>query len=213
MHTVDLLRGRGIPPKTTLLGILIAAMAALVPLCATAALLDRYFENQVFLDIQAHALTGAAKEQDSYSQAITERADLEKKKADIQKTLAEIVTFADRNIQWSPIFTTLAQNMPQEMIVTSLQAVRKNTAVIIPSENNPEINIRLTIPKRSLVIDVAGKKNLDHDASVMMLRNGLAASTALAEKLEDVVISHGAGVAAGEGAVSYKVVCVFEQKR
>jgi len=213
MHTVDLLRGGGIPPKTTLIGILIAMVAALVPLCATAALLDRYFKNEVFLDIQAKELAAATQEHNSYSEAIRERADLEKKKAEIQKTLAEIVTFADRNIQWSPIFTTLAQNMPEEMIITSLEAERKNTAVIIPSQNNPETNIRLSIPKRSLVIDVAGKKNLDHDASVMMLRNGLAGSAALADKLEDVVISHGAGAAAGEDAVSYEVVCVFEQKR
>ena len=213
MHTVDLLRGGGIPPKTTLVGILIAAVTALAPLCATAALLDRYFGNEVFLEIQAHALAGASLEHDSYSEAIRGRAALEKKKADIRKTLSEVVTFADRQIQWSPIFTTLAEHMPEGMIVTSLEAVRKNTAVIIPSEDDPETNIRLTIPKRSLVIDVAGKKNIDHDASVMMLRNGLAGSAALAEKLEDVVISHGAGGAGEEGVVSYEVVCVFEQKR
>jgi len=213
MHTVDLLRGGGIPPKTTLVGILIAAVTALAPLCAAAALLDRYFGNEVFLEIQTQALAIESQEQDSYSEAIKERTALEKKKADIRKTLSEVVTFADRQIQWSPIFITLAEHMPEEMIVTSLEAVRKNTAVIIPNEDDPETNIRLNVPKRSLVINVAGKDNADHDASVMMLRNKLAGSAALAEKLEDVVISHGIHGAAEEGIVSYEVVCVFEQKR
>lgn len=213
MHTVDLLRGRGIPPKTTLAGIVIAAVIAVAPLCTTAALLDRYFANEVFLEIQAQALAIESREHDSYSEAIKERTALEKKKADVQKTLSEVVTFADGHIQWSPIFITLAEHMPEEMIVTSLEAVRKNTAVIVPSEDDPETTVRVTIPKRSLVIDVAGKEDVDHDASVMMLRNGLAGSDALAEKLEDVVVSHGAGGGAEEGTVSYEVVCVFEQKR
>ncbi|MBN2269015.1 MAG: hypothetical protein JXN61_00275 [Sedimentisphaerales bacterium] len=213
MHTVDLLRGRGIPPKTTFVGIVIAAVTALAPLCTTAALLDRYFQNEVSLEIQSRALAVETQEQDSYSEAIRERTALEKRKADAQKTLSEVATFADSHIQWSPIFITLAEHMPEEMIVTSLEGVRKNMAVIVPSQDDPENTVRVTVPKRSLVINVAGKEDEDHDASVMMLRNKLAGSDALAGKLEDVVISHGAGGAAGEGVVSYEVVCVFEQKR
>ncbi len=213
MHTVDLLRGRGIPPKTTLVGILIAAITALVPICTTAALLDRYFRNETFLEIRSQALAIETREQDSYSDAIKARAALEKKKAEVQNTLSEVVTFADGHIQWSPILTTLAEHMPEEMIVRSLEAVRKNTAVIVPSENDPENTARVTVPKRSLVIDVAGKQDADHDESVMTLRNELARSDALAGKLEDVVISQGAGGAAEEGVVSYEVICIFEQKR
>ena len=213
MHTVDLLRGRGIPPKTTLVGIVITTVTALVPLCTSAALLDKYFRNEVFLAIQSRTLALEIQEQDSYSEAIREREALEKKKTQAQQTLAEVATFAEGHIQWSPIFITLAEYMPKEMIVTSLEAIRKNVAVIVPSEDDPETTVRVTVPKRSLAINVAGKESEDHDASVMTLRNRLSGSDALTGKLEDVVISQGASGRAEDGTVSYEVVCVFKQNR
>lgn len=211
MHTIDLLRGRGIPAKTTLLGIFLMAVTILAPLCGAAALVDRYFTNEAFLEVQSRQLALKSKELDSYSEALRERAAMERNKRKFSNLLTQIAEFTDEQMQWSPIFTTLAEHMPEKMIVTSIEAVRKNTSIIVPGKDGS--STRITVPKRSLVIDVAGKNDEDHDESVMRLRNELAGSAALEEKLDDVVISHGAGDSAEKDTVSYEVVCVFEQKK
>lgn len=211
MHTIDLLRGRGIPAKTTLIGVFLAAITVLAPLGAAAALIDRYFTNEASLEVQVHQLALESKKLDSYSEAIREREAMERNKRKIKNLLAQIAEFTKEQIQWSPIFTTLVEHMPEKMIITSLEAVRKNTSIVVPSKDDANTNTRITVPKRSLVIDIAGKKNEDHDDAVMQLRNELASSPALEERLDDVVISHRAG--AEEGTVSYEVVCVFEHKR
>lgn len=211
MHTIDLLRGRGIPAKTTLLGVFLAAITVLAPLCGAAALVDRYFTNEACLEVQSHQLALKSKELDSYSAALREKEAMDRKKRNINKLLTQIAEFTEEQMQWSPIFTTLAEHMPEKMIVTSLEAVRKNTSIIVPGKDGS--STRVTVPKRSLVIDVAGKNDEDHDESVMKLRNELASSPALDKKLDDVVISHGAGDAAAKDTVSYEVVCVFEQKK
>ncbi|MHC4742113.1 MAG: hypothetical protein ACYS8Z_09390 [Planctomycetota bacterium] len=210
MHTIDLLRGRGIPAKTTFLGIFLMAVTILAPLCGAAVLVERYFTNEAFLEVQSHQLALKTKELDSYSAALREREAMARNKRKISNLLTQIAEFTEDQIQWSPIFTTLAENMPEKMIVTSLEAVRKNTSVIVPGKDGS--STRVTVPKRSLVIDVAGKNDEDHDESIMKLRNELANSAALAEKLDDVVISHGAGDTAEKDTVSYEVVCVFEKK-
>lgn len=213
MHNIDLLRGRGIPPKTTLRGVLVAAVTVLVPLCAAAGLVDRYFTNQAYLGVQSRQLRLKAEELESLAPAVREREAVEREKRKTVELLNQIADFTEEQIQWSPIFTTLAENMPEKMIVTSLEAVRKNTSIVVPGKTEDESSTRKTIPKRSLVIDVAGKQEDDHDESVMKLRNKLAGSPALEKKLDDVVISHGTGDNAGQDTVSYEVVCVFEQKK
>ena len=142
MHTIDLLRGRGIPPKTTLRGAFLAVITVLVPLCAAAGLVDRYFTNRAYLDVQSRQLALKSEELAAFAPAIREREAAEREKRQSLEFLNKIADFTEEQIQWSPIFTTLAENMPEKMIVTSLEAVRKNTSIVVPGKNEPESSTR-----------------------------------------------------------------------
>jgi len=213
MHTIDLLRGEGIPPKTTLSGAIAAVVVVLVPFCVAAAMLDRYMSNRTVIEIQTYALSREQSRIDSYSGAVEAKSGLENRKADIEKTLAEVAAFTDRHIQWSPILLTLAENVPENMVITALEAACKNTTVIVPHRTDPNTDVKLTVPKRSLVINLAGKQSQDHDREVIDFRDRLAKASDLGSKLQDVVISRESDNAAEQGNTSYRAVCVFEQKR
>jgi len=212
MHTIDLLRGEGIPPKTTLSGAIAAVVVVLVPFCVAAAMLDRYMSNRTVIEIQTYALSREQSRIDSYSGAVEAKSGLENRKADIEKTLAEVAAFTDRHIQWSPILLTLAENVPENMVITALEAACKNTTVIV-HRTDPDTDVKLTVPKRSLVINLAGKQSQDHDREVIDFRDRLAKASDLGSKLQDVVISRESDNAAEQGNTSYRAVCVFEQKR
>ena len=213
MHTIDLLRGEGIPLRTTPAGIIVAVVTVLVPLCVAAGMVDRYLNNINLIDIETYALAREQARIDSYSDAARAKAALESQKARIEKTLEEVARFANRHIQWSPILTTVAKDIPENMIITTLEAVCKNTTAIVPHQTEPNTNVRVTIPKRSLVIDMAGKQSEDHDGVMIDFRDKLVKSAELGSKLQDVVISRESDKTVEQGGTSYKAVCVFEQKR
>lgn len=212
MHTIDLLKGQGIPERTTLGGVTIVVAGVLVPCLVTAGMLYEYMHNRATIPILQKAIANEQAKIDKLSAAVELNETLGKNRKLITQRLSEVAGCVDTYLQWSPVLVTLARSMPDDMVLTLLGANRKNVQRMIPDKKTPNKTVTISIPTRTLVLNMNGGGEHNYDNAVKGFRDRLRQSTSLGSKLEEIVISQESGRLDGEGTVCYRVNCIFEPK-
>jgi hypothetical protein len=210
MHTIDLLRGKGVPVRTTIGRVALVMVAVAIPLLFGAGMLDRYLRNKTVISIQRQAI---AKEQaaiDELSDVVKSKESLEEKRDLAMTTLSEVSSCIGRYVQWSPILVTLAEKMPAEVILTTLSANRKQVTIKVSEQKDPSKTISVSVPKRTLVLNISGNPLGNYDKAIKDFRDHLELSPLLGPKLEDIVVSQQIGRLGNDEVVSYVMNCVFE---
>ena len=70
MHTIDLLRGQGVPAKTTLGSAAIIVVMIVVPILAAAGMVDRYMQNDTDIGIKQQTIATEQKTIDKFADAV-----------------------------------------------------------------------------------------------------------------------------------------------
>jgi len=156
MHTIDLLKGKGIPEKTTLRGVAIVIFGVLVPCFVAAGMLYEYLRYKAIIPILTEAVVKEQVKIDKLSAAVKLNETLETNKKLITERLLEVSSCVDKYVQWSPVLVTLASNMPDNMVLTALTANRKNVRKMIPQENDPNKTVGVAVPTRTLALNISG---------------------------------------------------------
>ena len=205
MHTIDLLRGQGIPAKTTLGSVLMIVVIITVPILAAAWMVDRYIQNETEIGIKQQAI---AKEQatiDNYADAVKFKSSLLEQQKAIRSKLSEVSSCLGRYIQWSPVLVTLAENMPRGMVMNALKAESTIDRQRVAGEKDSKSTI-----KRTLVLDISGTERRDYGDDIENYSRRLKISEELGPKLEDIVVSQKPGTAGDINTVSYTMNLIFK---
>ena len=210
MHTIDLLRGKGVPARTTLGRVALVMVAVAIPLLIGAGMLDRYLRNETVISIQRQAIATEQAAIDELSNAIKSKESLDEKRDLAMTTLSEVSSCIGRYIQWSPVLVTLAENMPAEVILTTLTASRKQVTIKVSEKKDPGKAVSVSVPKRALVLNISGNPLGNYDKAIKEFRDHLESSPLLGPKLEDIVVSQQIGRLGNDEVVSYVMNCVFE---
>lgn len=212
MHTIDLLRGQGIPAKTTLAGVIILVMAVVVPFVVAVGMLDKYLRNRTVISVQQQAIANEQSKINELSDAVKLTESLQKKKNLVNSRLSEVSSCIDQYIQWSPVLETLAENMPWNMILTSLTAELKQVTRTVPRKDDPEKTDNISVPKRILILNISGAQRGNYATAIKQFRENLKSSASLGPKLEDIIVSQSqeSGTLRDEKVVSYKINCNFK---
>jgi len=203
MHTIDLLRGQGIPAKTTLGSMAMIAVIIAVPILAAVAMADRYIQNGTDIGIKQQAIATEQATIDKFKDAVTFKESLDKQQSAVNDKLLEVSTCLGEQIQWSPVLVTLANYMPAKMFMSGLKA--ENTTV-----RQKVANKNVTISKRTLVLDISGTERSDYGNIVKNYASRLKSSPALKTKLEDIEVSQNPGRSGDENTVSYTMNLMFK---
>jgi len=210
MHTIDLLKGQGIPAKTTPGTTAILVITVVVPFVVAMWTLDWYLQNRTIISIDRQAI---AKEQaaiDKLAQAVELKESLEKKRSLIGKRLSEVSSCIGGYIQWSPVLVTLVKDMPGEMVMSELSADSKRIRKTVPKDNDPNRPVKVAYSQRTLALDITGNLPGNYDQIVKDYRNRLKSSAMLAPKLKDIVVSQKPGGSGDDKTVSYMMNFIFE---
>lgn len=210
MHTIDLLRGQGIPAKTTLAGIIILVVAAVVPFVIAIGMLDRYLQNRTVISVQQQAIANEQAKIDELSDAVKLQESLQKKKNLINSRLSEVSSCIDQYVQWSPILETLAKNMPWNMILTSLSTELTHLTKSAPRKDDSKKTDNISVPKRTLILNISSTRPGSYGNVVQEFKYNLESSASLAQKLENITQSQELGKSGDEKIVSYTLVCNFK---
>ena len=210
MHTIDLLRGQGIPAKTTLgsAGMIMVIIA--VPILAAFGMVVRYKQIGIDIGIKQQVIANEQATIEKYADAVKFKESLEKEQKAINSKLSEVSSCLDKHIQWSPVLETLARYLPAKMIMNGLKAESTNERRRVASAKDPNRMENVTVLKRKLVLDISGSERRDYGSEVENYSKRLKSSPALKAKLENIEFSQKPGSAGDINTVSYTMNLMFK---
>ncbi|TKJ38202.1 MAG: hypothetical protein CEE38_05435 [Planctomycetes bacterium B3_Pla] len=210
MHTIDLLRGEGVPPKTTLGSVLIVVVIAAVPVLAAAAMADRYLQNRETIAIQQKAITTDKATIEELADIVALQKLVEQTQSVTNTRLSEVASCLGGYVQWSPVLVTLVENMPAEMIMSKLSAESTVERIRVPKKDNPNQEIDVSVTKRTLVLDISGSQPGNYETIVRDYRTRLKSSELLGPKLEEITASKKPGGSGDDKTVSWTMNLIFK---
>ena len=210
MHTIDLLRGEGIPAKATFGTICLVAVIVVVPILAGSVMAGLYLQNREVIGIDQQAISRAEQTIDTYKADVAEKQKKEQQQAAINAKLAEVKSCLGEYVQWSPVLMDLAKNMPEGMIMSRVEAQVRQSRQTVYKENEPERPINITINKRVLVLELAGRTAGNYDGVVRTYGDSLKNSPVVGPKLENISYSQKPGEIGDAATIIHTMELAFK---
>jgi Tfp pilus assembly protein PilN len=212
MFTIDLLKGQGIPMKSSPGGIAIAGVTVAVPMTMAIIMLGFYLNDRTQVSIKKQEIVRCQAEIDKLSGAVELQNSLEKEKIIYANCLSEVKSSISKYIQWSPVLVTIVENMPDSVMLTALEVKQRSVRKKFPKKDNPQEMIEKSVPVRILQMSVSGSPGYDCDKVVRDFRNHLRSSAFLGPKLENIRVSQESETLEGRDVASYEIECVFKTR-
>ena len=210
MHTIDLLRGQGIPAKTTPGSAAMVVVVVAVPILAAAGMVDRYLQNKTDIEIKQQAIESEQETVDKFADDVKFQKSVEKERDTVNSKLSEVSSCLDNYIQWSPVLETLVRYLPAKMVMSGLRAESASERKKVVNEKDPNLTANVAVVTRTLVLDISGSGGSDYGSIVKTYANNLKSSSALRTKLEDIVVSQDTGRTGDDNTVTYTMNLKFK---
>lgn len=211
MYTIDLLKGQGIPTKTSPLGIAIVVATPVVPAIAVVIMIALYLHNRIVINVQDHQIDHYKTKAAELLNDVQQQRTFESQKALHANCLSEVNSFVTRYFQWSAVLTTLVDNLPESLVLNALEIGQSSVKRKVPKKDDPQKIVDLALPVKTLKLTVCGSTESDNN-SVKQFRESLRVYEFLGSKLENIAVSQQARTLNGKDVVSYEIDCVFKPK-
>jgi Tfp pilus assembly protein PilN len=136
---------------------------------------------------------------------------LEKKKISYGSCLSEVKSSIKRHTQWSPVLTTVMDNIPDSVVLNSLSVEHNTVKKKAPKQDSPDKMVEVDVLVRTLRLSVIGAQQTSSDEAVRDFRDRLRSSEFLAPRLENIGVSQKSETHDGQEVVSYEISCVLKQ--
>ena len=210
IFTIDLLNGRALPLKGKPGGLAVIAVTAAVPIAVAIGLVGLYLHNNA-------AVAAAEKETAHYeaeigklSEAVELKAALEKERIAYKNYLSDVSSSIKRQTQWSPILTTLIENIPDSVVLTNINVEQKSVKKKVPKPDDPKKTVEIDVLVKTLRLRVSSGSQRNCDEAVRDFRDRLRSSALLGPKLENIAVAQESETREGRDVVSYEISCIFK---
>ena len=210
MFTIDLLKGQGVPIKSSPGNIAVAAAAVSVPVIIAIVMFGFYLRNRITISIQKHTMANYEMKIAELSDAIELQKSFEEEKSAYSSCLSEVSSSLGRYTQWSPVLVTLVKNMPDSVVLTGLGVKQRSIRRKVRQKDDPKKMVNISVPVRTLQMTVAARPRSNGDEAIRNFNARLRSSSLLGPKLENIRISQKLGTLEGEAVVSYQIDCIFK---
>jgi Tfp pilus assembly protein PilN len=216
MFAIDLLKGQGRPARTKPQGVAIFVATFAVPMLVAILIAGYYYRNKVTISIHKQNIANYVTQTERLADALKLKEAWEKDKSAINGCLTEVAGSIGRHTQWSPVLVAIVQNLPESVVMNSLEvrqsSIKRKTVVKAGTEKDKkDKQADTSVAVRTLKLRVSGNPSYDCDREVKAFRDRLRASNVLGPKLEDVVIaSQGHDTLDGREVVAYDIDCIFK---
>ena len=210
MFTIDLLNGQAIPLKSKPGSLAIIAVTVVIPVAVAIGMLSFYMQNKIVVSMKKQEINRCQAEIDKLSGAVGIQKALEQKKRAYSGYLSEVKSSIKRHTQWSPVLTTLMENIPDSVVLTSLAVNQSSVKRKAPKKDDPDKMIEIDVLVRTLRLSVSGGPQSNCDEAVRDFRDRLLSSAFLGPKLENIGVSQKSETHEGQDVVSYEISCVLK---
>ena len=135
---------------------------------------------------------------------------LEDEKRAYAKYLLEVKSALGKHTQWSPVLTTLMENIPDSVILTSLAIEHDSVRKTVPKKDDPKKKVEISVPVKILRLGVSGGDQRNCDQAVKDFMGRLWASASLGPRLENIGHSQESENVDGRDVISYEISCFFK---
>jgi Tfp pilus assembly protein PilN len=210
MFTIDLLNGQAVPLKSKPGSLAIIAVTVAVPVAVAMGMLSFYMHSKIVVSMKKQEIKRCQAEIDKLSDAVGLQNALKQKKTAYGGYLSEVKSSIKKHTQWSPVLTTLMDNIPDSVVLTSLAVNQSSVKRKAPKKDNPDQMVEVDVLVRTLLLSVSGGTQGNCDEAVRDFRNRLRDSAFLGPKLENIGVSQKSETQEGQNVVSYEISCVFK---
>ena len=210
MFTIDLLNGQAVPLKSKPGSLAIIVISAAIPVIIVMGMLSFYHRTTIAASAKEQEIAKCQAEIDKLSGAVELQKALEKKKNAYGSCLSEVNSSLKRHTQWSPVLTTLMDNIPKTVVLNSLAVEHDTVKKKVPKEDNPKKMVEIDVLVRILRLTVTGGQQSDNDEAVRDFRDRIQASAFLGPKLEKIGVSQKSEKLDSQDVVSYEISCVLK---
>lgn len=210
MFTIDLLNGQAVPLKSKPGSLVIIVISAAVPVIVAMGMLSFYHRTSIAASAKEKEIVKYQAEIDKLSDGVGLYQALKKKIVDYGNYISEVNSSIKRHTQWSPVLTTLMDNMPDSVILKSLEVEHETVKKKVPKEDNPKKMVEIDVLVRVLRLTVIGSQQGDNDEAVREFRDRIQASAFLGPKIEKIGVSQKSETTDGRDVVSYEINCVLK---
>ena len=210
MFTIDLLKGQAIPLKSKPGSLAILVISVAIPITVAAGMLSFYQRNKTIVSLKEQEIAKCQAEVDKLSDAVELQNALEKKKIAYGSTLSEVKSSIKRHTQWSPVLTTLMENIPDSVVLNSLAVEHSTVKKKAPKKDNPNKMVEIDVLVRTLRLSVVGGYQTNSDEAVRDFRDRLRSSEFLGPRLENIGVSQKSETRNDQEVVSYEISCVLK---
>ena len=210
MFTIDLLNGQAIPLKSKPGSLAIIAVTVVIPIAVAMGMVSFYMQNKIVLSLKKQEVNKCQAEIDKLSDAVGLKKALEQKKIDYIGYLSEVKLSIKRHTQWSPVLTTLMENIPDSVVLTSLEVDQSSVKRQAPKKDDPDQMVEIDVPVKKLRLIVSGGPQNNCDEAVRDFRDRIRDSAFLGPKLEKIGVSQKTEKIEGQNVVSYEISCLLK---
>jgi Tfp pilus assembly protein PilN len=210
MFTIDLLNGQAIPLKSKPGSLAIIAVTVVIPVAVAMGMISFYMQNKIVVSIMKQEINRSQAEIDKLSDAVELQKALEQKKIAYCGYLSEVKSSIKRHTQWSPVLTTLMENIPDSVVLTSLAVNHSSVKRKAPQKDVPDQMVEIDVPVKILQLIVSGGPQSNCDEAIRDFRDRIRDSAFLGPKLENIGVSQKTQTLEGQNVVSYEISCVLK---
>jgi hypothetical protein len=173
-------------------------------------MLSFYHRTTIAASAKEQEIVKCQEDIDKLSGAVELQKALEKKKNAYGSCLSEVKSSLKRYTPWSPVLTTLMENIPETVVLISLEVEHDTVKKKVPKEDNPEKMVEIDVLVRVLRLTVRGDQQRDNDEAVRDFRDRIRASEFLGPKLEKIDVAKKSETVDGQDLFSYEISCVLK---
>lgn len=207
---IDLLKGQGVPFRNGPVDIALVVTFAVMPVLAAIIIMGLYTHNKISILQKTREITTLTKKIDKLSDTVEQQKRLELEKVHYNVCLSEVKSSIGKFSQWSPILSTIVENMPHSVILTELEVEQDTVRKKVPDKENPDIMKDIDTHVTTMRVTVSDSSVSNSDKAVKEFRDYLCSASLLGPKLEKVDVSKESGSFEGESVVYYLIDCVFK---
>jgi len=147
---------------------------------------------------------------EALSGAVQKKEALEQEKVQAAGVLSEVKTALGGYTRWSPILTSLVENLSEALVLTKLEARQSVMRCRVPAQDDPARKVDVCVPVRELRICIGGKDKDSSAEAVRRFQESLRSSAALGPMLDSITVSQNAVTLDQQEGVLYELNCVLK---
>ena len=213
MFTVDLLKGTGLPLKSSPTRVALCAIPFIVPAIILAVLIVNYTVNSTVLAATNSRLKKVNSMLQQYSEDISSCREIETEISDTKQRLNNVAGAINRHIQCSPIIQSSIKAMPDNIVLDKFKLYRASYRRKVPDKNDPKKLVFVDVIERTILITACGMSQIGADESIHKFIQNLRESENLSTLIKDIkIVAKKDEEVNGSVVPSYEIECLLNSE-